>query len=407
MLKDKLGTLCNFILKYSKIAFPVIIIAAVAITVTIALNVGGSSDKQQLEQGTAETEAAPEVTEAPEKQEVPLIANEDAAITEIITRYYNALAEGDAETLNDVCDVISDSDMLHHLETAKYVESYPTIEIYTKAGLEEGTTIAYVYYKVLFANQEQAFPGYKAHYLCTDEQGQLYIKRGDNSEEVNEYFMNVSAQDDVVEFNNKITVEYNELMDAYPELDVYLQELKAQIATSVGVALAEQVAQEQENEAAGQEPEPSGEGGEQPPEQGTEQPPVEENVVLYASATTTVNVRASDSEQADKLGKVSGGTKLQVLEQRVNGWTKVLFEGKEGYIKSEFLQMTESAAGAESIGTVTATTNINVRSSASETADRLGVLAGGDSAELVAREDGWCKIKYQGQIGYVKADYVE
>ena len=96
-----------------------------------------------------------------------------------------------------------------------------------------------------------------------------------------------------------------------------------------------------------------------------------------------------------------------MLEQRVNGWTKVLFEGKEGYIKSEFLQMTESAAGAESIGTVTATTNINVRSSASETADRLGVLAGGDSAELVAREDGWCKIKYQGQIGYVKADYVE
>ena len=97
----------------------------------------------------------------------------------------------------------------------------------------------------------------------------------------------------------------------------------------------------------------------------------------------------------------------EVLEQRPNGWTKVDYEGKEGYIKTEFLQLAESAAGAESIGTVTATTNINVRASASETADRLGVLSGGDSAELVGTEGDWSKIKYNGQIGYVKSEYVQ
>jgi len=71
------------------------------------------------------------------------------------------------------------------------------------------------------------------------------------------------------------------------------------------------------------------------------------------------------------------------------------------------LELAESAQGAAVVGSVTATTNINVRAAASESADRLGVLAGGDSVELVANENGWCKIKYNGQIGYVKADYVQ
>ena len=126
----------------------------------------------------------------------------------------------------------------------------------------------------------------------------------------------------------------------------------------------------------------------------------------YASATTTVNVRSSDSEQADKLGKVVSGTKVQVQEVRVNGWTKIVFEGKDGYIKSEYLQMEESGEGQQTIGTVTAVENVRVRAGASEDAEQIGLLAGGESVELIANENGWCKVKYDGKVGYVKADYV-
>ena len=209
-----------------------------------------------------------------------------------------------------------------------------------------------------------------------------------------------------MEFNNKITVEYNELMVEHPEVLQYISELDSQVSIAVGEKLADQVTGDSQNTETGTE------GGEQTAEgqdtsaEGTEQP-AEEQGPQYVTTTTTVNVRSSDSEQADKLGKVTGGTKLQVLEQRPNGWTKVDYEGKEGYIKTEFLQLAEGAAGAETIGTVTATTNINVRASASETADRLGVLSGGDSAELVGTEGDWSKIKYNGQIGYVKSEYVQ
>lgn len=416
MWKEKLENVFNYINKHSKVAFPVIIIAAVAITVTVALNAGSKRDMLDDNSATMATEASTEVVLEGADTLVPLSLNEDSAITTLITTFYNAMALGDAESLTAVCDEISEKDMLHYLETAKYIESYPTIEIYTKPGPEDGSTIAYVYYKVAFTNQTEAFPGYKAYYICKNEQGELYIKRGENSDEVNEYIKTVSAQDDVVEFNNRVTVEYNELMVEHPELLEYLSELDSQVSTAVGVTLAQQAADAeqalQSSEETPAEGDAEAEGGEQNEEQPAEETS-EENVPQYATTTTTVNVRNSDSEQADKLGKVTGGTELQVLEQRVNGWTKVLYEGQEGFIKSEFLQIVEKAANVESadgtatIGTVTALTNINVRSSASETAEKLGVLAGGDSAELIAKENDWCKIKYNGQVGYVKAEFVE
>ena len=71
----------------------------------------------------------------------------------------------------------------------------------------------------------------------------MYIKRGENSEEVNDYIKTLSTQDDVVEFNNKITVEYNELMVDHPEVLQYISELDSQVSIAVGEKLANQVAE--------------------------------------------------------------------------------------------------------------------------------------------------------------------
>lgn len=404
MWKEKLHFLGNYIIKHSKVVLPAVVVVAVAVTVSVSLSM---NNRHREEQQNAESAAAvsSEIATEPTTEDVPLVANEEGAVYTLVATYYNAMATGDETTLRSVCDEISDKDMYRYLELAQYIDYYPTLEIYTKTGPEEGSVIAYVYYKIAFVGHEEEVPGYQALYICTNDQGEMYIKRGENSEEVNDYIKTVSTQDDVVEFNNKITVEYNELMVDHPEVLQYISELDSQVSIAVGEKLANQVAGDQNTDT-------SAEGGDQAADgqdtsaEGTEQP-AEEQGPQYVTTTTTVNVRSSDSEQADKLGKVAGGTKLQVLEQRANGWTKVDYEGKEGYIKTEFLQLAESVAGAETIGTVTATTNINVRASASETADRLGVLSGGDSAELVGTEGDWSKIRYNGQIGYVKSEYVQ
>ncbi|MBO5335791.1 MAG: SH3 domain-containing protein [Lachnospiraceae bacterium] len=403
MWKEKVLSARDFIVRNSKFVFPFIVIAVVAITVCAALKAGNAKGELPEEESTVAVESSEQVAE-PVNTEVPLVKNEDAAIAALIETYYNAMAEGDEETLRGICDEITDKDMLRYVETAKYTKAYTTLEVYTKPGLESGTTIAYVYYKAVFEGYEDEFPGYQAHYICTNDQGELYFKRGENKEEVNEYVKRVSSQNDVVEFNNRINVEYNELIEQKPELLVYLQQLDSQVSTAVGEGLAN-LAQQAESEQQTEGTENTQQGtGESQTEGSTG------NVTQFATATTTVNVRSSDSEQADKLGKVAGGEKIQVLEQRLNGWSKVLYESKEGFIKSEYLQVgesTESAEGVASSGKVTATTNINVRAKASETAEKIGTLLGGDSAELISTENGWCKIKFNGQIAYVKAEYVQ
>lgn len=403
MRKDKWNAIRDLIVRNCKIVFPVLLIVVVAVTVVIALNAGRTRQEDEnlsvessVQDGqTAETE--------PVAEEVPLTANEDSDIYTLIATYYNAMGLGDTETMLSVCDEISENDLLYYEELSKYIDHYANLEIYSKQGPVEGSVVAYVYFKMGIVNYDEV-PGYETLYICRREDGQLYIKNESNfTDEEREYIKAVNEQVDVVEFNNRVNVEYNELMSVNPELLEYLGLLGSQVKASVGEILAARNAESTQSEEANNEEQGGeNEGQEQTP---AEEPPVESGP-QYATATTTVNVRSSDSEQADKLGKVSNGTRVQVQEVRVNGWTKIVYEGKDGYIKSEFLQMEENAAGLEVIGTVTATTNINVRSAASETAERLGMLAGGESLDLIANENGWCKVKYNGQVGYVKADYV-
>lgn len=408
MQNEKWKIIRDYVVKHCKIIFPIVVIVVAAMTVVFALGARkekAAADSQQAESQSLQQDSS-EAEQAAAIEDIPLVVNEDGELYTLLATYYNAMAEGDTETILSVCSEYSENELLRLQERAKYLEYYPTLEIYTKPGPEAGSTVAYVYYKLVFVNHAEEVPGFQAWYICTNEEGNLYINTtGELPEDVNDYIVTVSTQADVVELYNKVQVEYNEVITAHPELLTYMQELSAQVNTSVGTVLA------QENASN------AGEGGntdatenENGGDTGTDVQPSEETPVdngpQYATATTTVNVRSSDSEQADKLGKVTGGSRVQVQEVIANGWTKIVFEGKDGYIKSEYLQMAESAAGQDVIGTVTATTNINVRSAASETADRLGVLAAGESLDLLADENGWCKVKYNGQVGYVKSDYV-
>ena len=416
-MKDKMSLLGNYILKHCKIVFPVILTAAVAITVVFALGMrnGGEEVPQEISGEPVSVASTEESTSSAVSEVVPLLANDGGELYSLVATYYNAMALGDTETILSIYDSLPENTLLKIEETAKYIDHYSTLEIYTKDGMTADCTVVYVFYRLIFQNHEEEFPGYETLYVCRNDQGQLYIKNEDNfTPEEKEYITTVTHQDDVVEFNNRVNTEYNDLITEKPELFRYLSELDNQISVEVGVRVAQNEAQaaadaqqtaNPENPENPENPAPAGEGGENPAPPADSVPEV--SGPQYATATTTVNVRSSDSEQADKLGKVAGGETVQVQEVRLNGWTKIVYDGSDGYIKSEFLQMQESAAGAEVIGTVTASTNINVRASASETADRLGVLAGGESVELLENLDGWCKIKYSGQIGYVKSDYVQ
>ena len=407
--KERLTEIRNFIVKHCKIIFPIIVIVVVAVTVSFALKANREKNMEESRSNPEATsqDSTPQVNAVqqsagpasaePDQMDRTLAENTDDEVFALIASYYNAMASGDSDVLRSVFDTLSTEELLRYVETANYIEGYAGLDIFTKSGLTDDTLVSCIYYKVCFVNRPEEFPGYRLLYLGRDDEGKLYIKNETNyTEEEAEYIKTVIEQEDVVEFKNRVNAEYSQMMHDHSELSEYLEELEKQINKTIGEAL----------EALGAEQPEEGENSGEPVEPLPTEPPVVTGP-QYAVATTTVNVRKSDSEKADKIGKVAGGTRVQVQEVGLNGWTKIVYEGKDGYIKSEFLSMEEgSETTLEVIGTVTATTGINVRAAATQDSERLGLLASGESLELYAVEDGWCKVNYNGRVAYVKEEFV-
>lgn len=404
MFKEKMKRFSRFLLENSKLILPIIIILAVAITVLCALRAQDAKKASVAESSTAVGESTP-VSETTEEEmvQIPLTENTDPAIVSMIDAYYTACAQGDIESVRKIINHLDETKALFISAKSEYVEDYLDKVVYSKPGPKPDSYLLYVYYKMKFVGFEDTVSGMDLYYACKNADGSYYLNDAELSDEEKAYIDKASSQEDVVELNNRVEVECKDTLTKNEELFLYIQEVLKEAQKTTGEAIANQMKEEQPEDTQT----PEGENGEVPE---VTPAPVENNATtepVYAKATTTVNVRASDSEQADKVDKVTAGTKVEVLEQKVNGWSKVKIGNAEGYIKSEYLQLLNTASKEPVVGTVTATSNVNVRTAASETADRLGVLAGGEVVDLLGRENGWCKINYNGQIGYVKEDFVQ
>ena len=404
-MKEKLNALQKMILKKGKYIFPVVICLAVAVTVVIALKSIGVR-KDTLDQiGETISEPQPSSSVLESKEDVPLVENDDPAVHSVIASYYNAIAEGDEETILKICDKVGDRELFKYRAMAQYIDNYPVLDIYTKPGWQQGDVVAFIYFKLKFTGKDAEIPGYGYLYLCKNEDDSYFIKRSNHPEEGVEYLKKISSEADVLELENRTEVEFNELMKEQPDLLVYMSDVDSEVSRVVGEELAAKRDSDETQEEGGEEQPEEGGASEQDVTAQNSQPADSEPV--YATASTTVNVRKSDSEKSEKIGKVAGGTKVQVLETLVNGWTKISYENSEGYIMSKFLKVQESAQKYTIIGKVKATDNINVRAESSTDSAKMGTLVSGDTADLIAEEGDWCKISFNGQVAYVKTEYVQ
>ena len=422
MLKEKSIAVKDWIMDNTKIVMPVVLVVCVLITIFVAIN---ANQKEALKKEAEEAAAAiagQEESASVEGLSTPVYELEENAypeINNIIKTYYDAQASGDVETIASLNTYLNDIEKIRIQEMSKYIEDYPVLNVYTKPGLAENTYVAYVYSEVKFTDVDQELPGLKTYYIGQDGDGQYFINDGTYDDTVRNYIKEVTLQDDVVDLNNKVVVEYNDLLAEDDELNEYVAYLKEKINEDVGVILAKEETPDAAEEAA---EEAEGEAAEEE----TEEPGSTDNIVTTVTmvkATDVVNIRTSDSETADKIDKAQIGQEFKLLEQRGNGWSKVEYNGKDAYIKSEYLETVSEetvvdtgSAEAESIdaasgtvsGTVTVKENVKVRTSASTTADSLGTAYVGEKLDLIMKQaDGWTKVKYKGQTAFVKSDYVE
>lgn len=431
---DRIEDMKEWVSDHTKIVMPIVLLVCVLITVFVAVNANKKAAEEVEAQiagieseGMQETED--ELTDTQEEAiaQLELEINAYPEVNTLMSDYYAAMAEGDIEAVESMNAYVVDKEKIRIQEMSKYVDSYQELDVYTKLGPVEGSYLVYVYSRVKFTEYDKLVPGMQAFYVCTDDEGKCYINGGEANSVVTNYIREISLQDDMVDLNNKAVAEYNELLESDDELKAFLADLSSRIDASVGEILAKA---EEEAAAQAEAEEIQEENQEENIEEET--PEVQTATIKTVRATDVVNIRSSDSETADKLGKAQVDDEFTLLEEKGNGWSKVSFEGRDAFIKSEYLEVvseetvTQTAEQAEAavdaeenentgnagnngdVQTVTVTENVNVRKSASENGEKLGLAYVGEKLELLMKQaDGWTRVKYNGQTAYVKSDYVE
>lgn len=389
----------------AKILLPV---AACAIIIAVIISYIGSKKSQTVDNPSINMTDSPSTASMATLSDEPLAENAHTNVNELMQSFCSAMADGDMDTVKTIKDYNTDKEIITYKEKSAFIERYDNINCYTKPGIEENSYFVYVTYDVKFKDIETKAPGLNAFYVYTSEDGELKID-GDTEENIKAAFKLVTSQDDVVDLYNRINVSYNEATASDEALNQFMEELPSTIRTSVGVALAQLETQGENREAAQPQTEASsaetGEAQSTEVSGGNEEPLQNQVVNEIVRTTDTVNVRSSDSEEADKIGKAQAGTELKRVEDRINGWSKVIFEDKEAYIKSDYLEVVATEVTTEPTGTVMATTNVNVRSQASQESERIGSAQAGTSYNLLEDQGEWYKIDYNGKTGFVKAEF--
>lgn len=140
----------------------------------------------------------------------------------------------------------------------------------------------------------------------------------------------------------------------------------------------------------------------------------EKSTLVMANVKNALNVRSEASEEAEKVGKLykdCGGT----IIERKDGWTKLQSGNIIGWAKDEYLLFDEEAkALANDVGKMIATIDtetLRVRMEPNTEAQVYGLLPQGEIVEVLntgdeTDEEAWICIDYEGNDGYVSAEYV-
>ena len=393
MNKDIYSNIISFVKKNIKLAAPICIFVVAAIVTFVALS---ARSRREMIPDPLVAAATP-VTDvssdevAPAEVPLALTENTDAALTDFIVEYYLCLSNGDVDKLDILTDSIEMKDKLVKAEQSRYLDYFVT-GIYTMPGYDDSSIIVFAVSDVIFNEySDHPLPSYDGFYVKKNADGNFVIINSELSQEENAYIDTVLACEDVVELGNRITAEYNDKITTHPELLTYMKELDSVVSLEAGEKLAALNAGEEIEMPEIEQP--AGEG--------------EEGEIKTATANATVNVRVSDSMNADTMGQLYGGTTVQILEMKGNGWSRIAYDGKEGYVKTEYLTLDIDIDSVETIGTVTAIETINIRAKAGTDGMIMGSFAKGSTARLVSEEDGWCEVIYNGKVVYLSSEYLE
>lgn len=402
-----------------KYLMPALFALAVVLTVVIALNANKRTKEMVASTADASQESTLEITEV-----IPMAENAYEDVNYLINEYYTALANGDADTIKSIYKGLEDTQLLKAVAASDYIEEFRVVTVYTKPGPVAGSYVAYVYNEVKLNDYDKAVPGLESLYICTDDNGNLYIN-GDiaNANEI-EYLKQVNLQEDVIDLNNKVATEYNEMVNSDEALAEFLTKMREGLQVSVGEALA---SSEASSDSATEETSSDDSASE-----ATSEAAVATVTTHTIRATDVINIRSSDSETADVISKTAKGEEFKQLEALANGWSRIEYKGGIAYVKTEFFEVvgeettevdnsenedgdqnTQSAdtsqttVKASDTGKMQVSDTVRLRKSQSTESEVLEMIYSGSTVNVVEQyASGWAKVEYNKKTGYIKSEFL-
>lgn len=376
--------------------------------------------------------------------------NENPEINELIKNYYAAYAAGDIDTLLTMASPVSENEQAYIALYSQYVEEYQNQIYYTKQGLDANSYIVSVYLEVKFAGVDTVAPGLDMFYVRTNEDGKLYIDNlySQYNMRLNESALDTSVNALIKEYTNKddfkellaeVQKKYEDAIAADETLATMANVTIPEAISNWAADIAQQsteVAQatEEETEEASEDENKSDENSDNENEsEDNENSDNEEesddnedsdNGENEDAQTTSekvktldkVNIREKADSDSKRLGQAAKGETFTRTGTE-GDWSIIDYNGKKGYIKSEYLttdvssdeEEGEAASNGLVEGTVITLENTtNIRSSMDENSDKVGVAYPGEKVTVVmSYAEGWTKVKWNGETGYVKTDLLQ
>ena len=142
------------------------------------------------------------------------------------------------------------------------------------------------------------------------------------------------------------------------------------------------------------------------------------------TVTESLRLRAEPSTGAPILTVAPQGASVSLLSEEIEGWYQVSYQNLSGYMSADYISLVSEGTktktapqdagdddGLEDQAYIRVDTGdgtpLNVRSGPGTDYTALGSLSDGSRLPITGDSDGWYQIGYQGQEGWVSADYVQ
>ena len=138
-----------------------------------------------------------------------------------------------------------------------------------------------------------------------------------------------------------------------------------------------------------------------------------EPVVVYVKTTKSVNLRSAASTDSTIIRTLEAEEMLELISES-DGWAEVIAGDDTGFVSMDYVEYVsdetttvDNATGTESKVYKTTTDSVRMRSGAGTDSSIITTIPSGVTLEIISEENGWAEITYQGQTGYVSADYIQ